>query len=227
MSERIPNTGGDDAFNRLIADLTTDKDFNKTVAGLDDDMDRADFATLSGDHAAAFEQYGLPHTEQPLDEVVHKITDAFQRICKEHSVDPNTTESSAEEYVAISKELAIAMYRLKKELWPGDIITATDALVVDMAGDDNTMDVLGLFGGDRVIGTFCTPIVGPMPDETHAIMLGDAIEPAMGVGLMIENPIVIDGHNEVHTDAFRGDRVIISLDVLGNKLAKYVFPTAS
>lgn len=224
MSEFNRGTTGDDEFDKLMAGLEADEDFSSIIGGIDDDMDMADFATLSAGHVTAAERYAIPHTEVPL-EVGDKIVDAFGEICKEHGVDPNLPPTSVAQYNGIGEDLAAEVYGLKKEIWAGDVITATDALLVDMGnGEDDCMHVVGVFGGDKVVGTFSTPVVGPMPDETHAIMLQDTVEPAMGVGLVLESPVIIDANGDVHTDVFEGRGVIVSLGVAGTKLTKYRYP---
>lgn len=159
----------------------------------------------------------------PLDNVVAEIIARFRAICEEFGVNPNALDPTTEMYAPIEEALAAEVYNLRKEIWPGDIVISTDSLVIDLDEANEMMHVVGVFGGHKIVGTFFSPVIGPMPDETNAITLSDTNTPAIGVGFMIKDPIIIDEKGEAHPDVFAGDVAIIALDIQGSKLARCQF----
>ena len=73
------------------------------------------------------------------------------------------------------------------------------------------------------MGTFVAPTIGPMPDESHALA-GDGDKlPPIGVGMVMENVMVIDERYRVETDVFADRAIIVALGTVGLKLDKYYF----
>lgn len=155
-----------------------------------------------------------------------RLNKVFKEECVEQGIDPNAADSSAEQYMAVSEAVCVEMYGLKGELWFGEVVTASDALVYEpnLIRRENTMRITGVFGGDKVIGIFRSPVVGQMPDETHAITVGETDDVGVGVGFILESPVLVDSEGNVHLDVFNGEPVIVSLSLESSKLTKYVFP---
>ena len=228
MTERMNNSSDDDSdvFDELVADFVNDNDFVNTIAGLDDGMDMLDITSLSASCVTALDIYARPHTEQSLGSVVKTLNSTFENECREQGINPNAATPGTTEYDFVREAICEIMLKLKSELWSGDVVAATDVLVIDSAlSDESSMHVLGLYGGDKIVGTFGTPVIGSMPDETNAIMLTRDDALAMGVGFLLEDPIVIDSEGNVYANVFGGKQVVVSLNVLGCKLTKYVFTT--
>lgn len=68
------------------------------------------------------------------------------------------------------------------------------------------------------------PAVGPLPDTLFAVTGGEIDTAQISVGLIIENPRIVDTETgEVSREMFAGNRVIVALGVVGLELHKYVF----
>ena len=127
----------------------------------------------------------------------------------------------------IDGELALAVYAMKKSIWSGDTIAVEDALVVDFAEMDDEEDgapVVAVTTGQKLVGEFVAPGVGPLPDSVYALTDGEVDSAQVGVGLIMQNPRVVDSETgEVFRDMFSGNQIIVSLGTVGLRLTKYVF----
>lgn len=223
MAERIPDAGGDEEYRQILAGLADDKEFTGVMEGLDDAMDIADLSRPLVP-STVHEQYQRPHAEQPLDVVVAKLNDAFKRLCREYNVNPKIFDASDEKYLAIQEDLAAELYKLKDEIYSGDILIATNALALDFNENSEDPRFVTALSGNRIVGTFCAPIIGPMPADMSALRLNDTDSSPLGVGLMVTNPLIIDPDGNAHRGDLQSDCAIISLSFSGNKLARCRFP---
>lgn len=234
MSE-IPRPDKDE-FDALMAECITDPEFSDTIAGIGDDMDWKELSKLpfgGGAHGGVREQYERPHDEESLDEVVPVINDIFLLLCLQYGVDPKTLENNDERYIAIHDALIDEIYKLGGTLWQDDILVASEAFAFDLlsnsADEKDYKDPrpVAVVGGMKIVGTFYAPTIGPMPVDGRSAALNGPDRPALGVGLIIKDPFVVDPRGRVYPDAFKGDRAVISLNFQGSKLSKCEFLTGS
>lgn len=211
MSE---HPGGKDPFDAIIAGLQGDSAFAADISA----------AEASGRVLEPYERYLLPHEEVAIDAVGDRIHQTFQRLCEEFGIDPNHPRVDPLVWQELGQLFALEVYGMKRELWEGDIITARSAIIVENDGvDQSVSDVVGLSDGDRLIGKFYAPIIGPMPDDMTVMTRGEAGFPPVGVGLLLDDPVMIDDENQLHTDPFSTRRVIVALGTMGLKLGKHTY----
>lgn len=218
MSEQVPHEDFDD----IVAKLSEDSDFQDSIFELNDAMTEAD--SSDEDHSSDAVH---PYYTEPINDVGEYIHQTFLDLCKVHNVDVNSHEQSYQLYTAVWQELALSVYALKNRLWPGDTIRASGAIVLDLGSEDDTK--IGLYsigGSEAIVGRFHSPIIGAIPDEALLLTMGegtDSNKSPIGVGLALEDAVVIDEFGDVHYDMFEGKNVVIALGSVGLSLEKLHF----
>lgn len=217
MSERN-KPSEDDIFAALAAQLEGDVDFANSMEAANSQLDDAD--TEDAAPRITIDGMARAYFTESITDVGEKMYEAFVKLCQENGVDVNAHLQSVDDYGNITEMLMLIAYQLKDRLWPGNTISASSAIILDMRGeDDDTAGVIGIPKEEKIIGTFVSPVIGPMPDEAHALAGdGDALPP-IGVGLAIENAVTVDEYGETHEGEFTGP-VIIALGTIGLTLQR-------
>lgn len=226
MSEHQPKQNPEDElFDNLVKDLAGDAEFSDTIEQLSGKMSLIEMGMPTPTYESDLKRYAKPHSERPLG-IRDYLVDVFNEVCEDYSVDPNSMQAP-EKYSEIGDIMAAEMYGLKKELYSGDVIAVTNTMVVDIAGtqEGEGLRVLAIPEGIKIVGTFSTTVIAPMPDEVNAVILDNSSPPAIGVGLLISSPVVMGRNGEVNTDIFAGRSVIVSLSPATIELSKYHFET--
>lgn len=222
MDERLDDGNFSD-FESLIS---ADKVFVDIIAELSDAMEWNERAAMAARFPGLFEE-SRAYQEIDITSAADKIHETFQKLCAEYSINPADLDISPELFDEIDNELAVAVYEMKKQPWAGDTLAAQQAIIVDVeAIDENEpgVDVVGISDGTRLVGEFVAPAVGPLPDTLFAVTGGEIDTAQISVGLIIENPRIVDTETgEVSREMFAGNRVIVALGVVGLELHKYVF----
>lgn len=221
MTEHYPSTDPFDAFEQMLAD---DPKFAASMAEATAQMEEnAQRAELIAAYPKLFDKT-RPYYEENIDHIGGMIHDEFARLCRQYGIDLSDPNLDVATFDDVQQELALFVYGLKRELWYGDTVAASSALVVDLRRDeDDSMGVVGIAEVEAVVGAFGGPVIGPLPDDVHAMTLGESGDPAIGIGLVLEQPIVVDETGEAHHDAFEGKQVIVALGTIGLKLQKIVY----
>ena len=226
MSEyQPPYPHEDDIFAQLEQEFSQDDEFSREVDGLMGEIVLKEMSVPPASYEADIERYQTPHEARPI--AIHKyITEVFREVCKEYGIDPNTNQQP-DDYLAIVDILTAELAAMRSELMAGDVIEATNTMVLDIGAStgDEGLRVLVIPDGLRVVGTYSRPVIAPMPDEVDATIQDPTMPPAIGVGFVVESPVVVS-EDGVHDAAlFAGRSVIISLSPSGTELAKYNFTT--
>ncbi len=166
------------------------------------------------------------HSRTDITPAVQTIYDAFAAACDEYGVDRNNEpDITADDDALVRRKVALACYAAKHDIYAGDIISATDALLVEVQLSDGPAaaeaGVVTLPVGKRIMGRFTGPVTGPLPDEAYALVGDGMQDPPYGVGLVLDNCEVSGGSEPVDTELFAGRRVIIALGTIGLRVQKY------
>ena len=217
---------GDDSFDRLEEMFGDDSALRDTMASLSDEMEWNERAALAAQYPGLFDE-PRAYEEVDITATATEIHETFQKLCAEYSINPAHPDISPELLDEIDGELALAVYAMKKSIWSGDTIAVEDALVVDFAEMDDEEDgapVVAVTTGQKLVGEFVAPGVGPLPDSVYALTDGEVDSAQVGVGLIMQNPRVVDSETgEVFRDMFSGNQIIVPLGTVGLRLTKYVF----
>lgn len=218
MSERS-GSHDDDMFAALAAQLESDVDFANSMDAANSQLDDADAyevaprLTIDGETRA--------YHPESITDVGELMYSTFVELCAENGVDVNAEHQSVDDYGDIVEMLQLVAYQMKGRVWPGDTISASTAIILDMRGeDDDAAGVIGIPSDEQIVGTFVSPVIGPMPDEAHALAGDGEAVPPIGVGIALENTVTIDEHGTVHEGEFQGT-VIIALGTIGLTLQRF------
>lgn len=227
MSEQMPSAEGIPTFDELMAEMaTSDMDFRDLVISLNGIVDDSKTEPFNVVDMATLETYASPHEEMDLDEVAKEIVGSFNRICLQLRIDPNTAILSPEQYDMIDARFNAEVRNISDEIRPGDVIIATDTLVLESGENTYGTTVTHLLSdGDCVIGTLVTPVIGFMPGMRDVESPNEDTRFGLGSGLLLENPVVVSSDGTGNAEIFREREVVVALDISGVKLSKYVFPT--
>lgn len=88
--------------------------------------------------------------------------------------------------------------------------------------DDDAVGVTSIGGDEKIIGSFMSPVIGPLPDEVSVLTADGTTPLPMGVGLRVSDPVLVDKYGEPHSDFFKGD-VVIALGTVGLQLERFHF----
>lgn len=219
MTERLPR----DPFDELVASLQHDDSYTASIEELNAQFIGVEQQEARDKHPGLFGQH-RPNFTTPITDVGQAIYDKFVELCGIYGVDINRPDQTPEAFEEIQQEIAVFVYGLKREIWQGDTISTQHALVVDMRREeDDAMGVVGLSDGEALVGKFVGPVIGPMPDEMSALTRGELGDPPIGIGLMLEHPVIIEESGEAHADAFDGSKVIVALGTIGLSLHKITY----
>lgn len=221
MTEQYPASDPFEAFEKMMAD---DPETAAAIADMSAQMEEnTERARLQAVYPKLFEA-SRPYYEEDIDSIGEQIYSEYERLCRLHRVNVSDADADPQSFAAIQEELALFVYALKEQLWLGDTLAVSSALVVDLRREeDDSVGVVGISESEVVVGTFGGPAIGPMPDDVHAMTLGESGDPAIGIGLLLEQPMVVDETGEAHRDAFESRQVIVALGTIGLKLRKIVY----
>ena len=219
MTERFPS----DPFDELVASLRHDDDYTASIEELNAQFIGVEQQEARDKHPGLFGQ-DRPNYNTPISDVGQAIYEKFIELCGEYGVDINRPELTPEAFEEIHQEIALFVYGLKREIWLGDTISVQQALVVDMRREeDDAMGVVGISDGEALVGKFAGPVIGPMPDEMSALTRGELGDPPIGIGLILEHPVIVEDSGEAHADVFDGSQVIVALGTIGLSLHKITY----
>ena len=217
MSERTHGDGDfDKVFDELAAKMfADDPDFERQMLEANDAIDLADVASLPvGDRVADDEVY----YGESIQDVVDEITDAFRRACAMVGLDPNTAGVGDPRWGSIEDEVSRVACSLTDRLKAGDVITASDAIVVEIPGDGGELEGVESIvtpPEHQVVMQFIAPIIGRMPDEAFVFTGVENGYAPYGIGFLAQNPAMIDGRGKTLEGEFRTDTVVVVLGTLG------------
>ena len=175
---------GDESFDRLEEMFGDDSALRDTMASLSDEMEWNERATLAAQYPGLFDE-PRAYEEVDITATATEIHETFQKLCAEYSINPAHPDISPELLDEIDGELALAVYAMKKSIWSGDTIAVEDALVVDFAEMDDEEDgapVVAVTTGQKLVGEYVAPGVGPLPDSVYALTDGEVDSAQVGVG---------------------------------------------
>lgn len=226
MSEQLPQPSPqDDEFTRLMQGLEQDAEFAESITDLSGKMNLAEATAPRPTYEADVQRYLQRHEERPLG-IRNYLVQLFKEVCEDYDIDPNS-QQAPELYTEVEEVITAELHGLQKEIYAGDVIAVTNTMVVDIGGtqEGEGIRVLAIPEGIKVVGTFDSPIIGPMPDEINAVILNDSTPPAVGVGLVLTSPVVYGKDGATNTTIFEGRSVFVSLSPDSTELTKYHFLT--
>ncbi len=221
MAERKGGADEHDVFAALTQSLHADIDFAGAMSAANDDLDMADAI----DVAPRLDVDGVsrPYFTKDITTVAERLAVLFTEGCQAEGLDNNASEQDHDAYDQVNREITMGLWSMRDMLSQGDTVGVTSALILDIRPDTNDADVVTLPANHSLLGTFVAPTIGPMPDESHALA-GDGDKlPPIGVGMVMENVMVIDERYRVETDVFADRAIIVALGTVGLKLDKYYF----
>ncbi len=219
MSEQYPK----DAFDELVSSLESDGAYAAEMHEINAGFIEIEQAAVAAEHPGLFDP-SRPNYSTAIDDVGRAIYDEYHELCGIYGADVHNPERTPEAFSQVQDEIAIFVYNLKRDLWSGDTVAATHALVVDMRREgDDSLGVVSLSEGETLVGKFARPIIGPMPDEMSVFTLGESGDPPIGIGLMLERPLIVEETGEAHADVFEGTEIIVALGTLGLSLHKITY----
>ena len=226
MGEHVPHHyDDDDILLHLEQEFEQDATFSREIDGLVGELVLREMAVPPASYETDVEHYKEPHDARPL--AIHKyIVEVFREVCREYGIDPNTNQQP-DAYNDIVDILWTELIAMQSELTAGDVIEVTNTMVLDIGastGEDG-LRVLVIPEGLRVVGVYSRPVIAPMPDEADAAIQDPTMPPAIGVGFVIESPVVVSEDGTQDTALFAGRSVIISLSPSSVELVKYQFTT--
>lgn len=219
MSERFP---ADNDFAAIVGQLEDDASFVEAINAANDAIDARDC-----DDVAATDTYGTsrPYYRESITDLGECIHESFAQLCHEQGVDVNAELPTTEEYGDIGELLALLVYQMKGRIKYLDTVAATSAIVLDLRSEeDDAMGVTTIEPEERIVGSFKGPVIGPQPDEAHALLADGEAPLPIGVGLRLGDVVFVDRYGEFHEDFFTGD-VIVSLGTVGLQLERFIFDT--
>lgn len=222
MTEKIPQAS-DDEFDKIMKDLSRDDDFVSMLDELDSKMEKAELAKLSviNPHHEGYKQF---KPEQPMDIVISKINSIFKRLCLKYGVDPSEPGVDEKKLISIQEALVDEANGLKEELSRGDIIVASETIVLDLIKDSQDVRVVELTGSVRVVGAYSQIVLSPTPIYDDSSLEYNLSESGLSVGLVIDKPFILDIDGTAYLSAFMGDRAVIPLGLARGKLSRWPLP---
>lgn len=219
MSEQYPK----DAFDELVSSLEADGMYSAKMHEINEGFTAIEQAAVATEHPGLFDP-SRPNYTTTIDEIGQAIYDEYHELCRLYGADVHHPEQTPEAFSQVQDEIAMFVYSLKHDLWAGDTVAAIHALVVDMRrDDDDSLGVVSLSEGETLVGKFARPVIGPMPDEMSIFTLGESGDPPIGIGLMLDHPLIVEESGEAHADAFEGTEVIVALGTIGLGLHKITY----
>ncbi len=218
MSERL-NDREEDIWAELEYGLLSDSEFAQQVGAANDELDMADLTTPSERHNLANEPYYL----EDVSDVADVLYDTFVRACQAAEADIHAEEQEDDTYDQIGQEIIYACMALKKRLFAEDVIASDRGIYVDARERAGEYHAFTLEPGEKLVGRFVSPIIGRLPDEAYYLAKDSAKVLPVGVGLRIEEPLVMTETGEAE-ERFADDSVIvIPLGIVGLRLEKFHF----
>jgi hypothetical protein len=219
MSE-VPSHGEgiDDSFKSLMDQFKDDALFMKDIEDIDDQMDENDVQSLFDQPSGAVDPKGMYYTV-PVDKELQEIVDGFYEFCRHTGVDPYCGEFSDETLGKISEHVVFEFFAIKRSLAPGDTISSTEAMFV--VPDEDRIEYVG--EGRRLQGDVVEAIAWGIPDDVTAATLNASQRVPLGVGLVIESPVVIAPDGSRETLLGHPDVVVIALGTLALKVDKHFY----
>ncbi len=221
MSESL--SGGfdfDDVFGALTNQLAEDPGFVKRVDDIDDQMEENDVRSLF-EHSVGMNDPKGTYYLEPVGRDLQKVVDGFHAYCRDRGVDLYDDYLSGDTLDQLSEYVAREVYNIHKQLVVGDTISATEVMIID----STDAEVIRVDDGLRIQGEFESPVLNPMPDDFSAAIFneGEPIHAPLGVGLIIQDPVII-GHDGSREPLESGaGRVIIALGTSGLKIDKHFY----
>ena len=212
---------GDDDFDQLAALLAADPAFAESMMEANAAHDYADAAGYPEVDRAMLSTEAR-YDAEPIDDVVAEIHDTFLASCEHVGINPSTAAASHGGWQFVNDEVARVTHATER-MRAGDVLSAQGAVIVDFAIDgksNKVSDPLQLPPDYTVLGQLVAPVIGRMPDDMLVFSgIKDGIAP-YGVGLILQNPMLIDDEGETVRGEIEAGAIVLVLGTMGLRVDK-------
>ena len=220
MTEQL-NDGEENAWAELEYALLSDNDFAQQVNTANDELDMADL-TMPPEHRGVVNS---PYWLEDVSDVADTLQTAFTLACQAAGADVYAEDQEEDTYDEVSKEIIYACMALKKRLFADDVVASDRGIYVDARERAGEYQAFTLERGEKLVGRFVAPTIGRLPDEAYYLASDSTKVLPVGVGLRLEEPLVMTEAGEAE-ERFADDSVIvIPLGIVGLRLMKFHFRT--
>lgn len=219
MAEKYgPQSDFDKEFEAMAEVMAEDEAFARRIDDIDDCLDEQMIDALFAPTVETLDPKG-PYYVVPVEGELQTIVDSFHAYCRDLGVNPYDAHLPDHVLQMLMEHVMVETYNLSQTLRHGDTVSASSAMVNDF--DEATVDYVER--EQRIQGEVVGTVVNLMPDDVSGVTLNESGEVPLGVGLMIENPVILDGAGTREPLYDTPKAIVIALGTLGLKVDKHFY----